>query len=106
VEITGETQAHILPVGDADWQVFYAPGAGHLDVSVTEVPAELDVVFRVLNAERSEIQSWVAPPRAGGDTTATVAVPAAGWYWMELRDGNNDARSPAPFRVSRMFRPD
>jgi hypothetical protein len=104
VEINGETPAHILPLGDADWQVFYAPGPGNLDVAITQVPETLDIAFRVLSAERAEIQYWVAAPRPGGDNTATIAIPAAGWYWMEIRDGNNDARSPKPFKVSRVFR--
>jgi len=34
-----------------------------------------------------------------------VTLPGAGWYWMEIRDGSNDARSPLPFRVTRYFRP-
>ena len=105
VEITGDTHVHILPRGDADWHVFYAPSAGELDVEIAEVAENLDIAFHVLNAERSEIQYWISAPRPGGVTTGTVAIPAPGWYWMELRDGNNDERSPQPFRVSRVFRP-
>jgi hypothetical protein len=104
VEITGETVAHILPIGDGDWHVFYADGAGELDVEIDGVPEVLDISFRVLNAEESEIQYWINAPRPGGVTTGTVTIPAAGWYWMEVRDGNNDARSPLPFTVKRVFR--
>lgn len=104
VEISGETRAHILPRGDADWHVFYAPSAGELDVEIDEVAENLDVAFRVLDAERSEIQYWISAPRPGGVTTGTIPIPAPGWYWMELRDGNNDERSTQPFKVSRVFR--
>jgi hypothetical protein len=105
VEITGETTAHILPLGDGDWHVFYAPAGGELDVEIDEVPENLDVAFRVLDAERNEIQFWIAAPRPGGLTTGTVPLPRAGWYFMEIRDGSNDARSPAPFIIRRNFRP-
>jgi uncharacterized caspase-like protein len=105
VDITGETVAQILPLADGDWQVFYAEAAGELDVEITGVPENLDISFRVLDAERAEIQYWINAPRPGGDTSGTVALPHAGWYWMEIRDGNNDARSPLPFTVKRTFRP-
>lgn len=105
VEISGETQAHILPRGDADWHVFYAPSAGELDVEIEEVADNLDIAFRLLDAERNEIQYWINAPRPGGVTTGTVAIPAPGWYWMELRDGSSDERSTQPFWVNRVFRP-
>jgi hypothetical protein len=104
VEISGETPAQILPVGDGDWHVFYADGPGELDVEIDGVPENLDVAFRVLNADRAEIQYWINAPRQGGVTDGTVSIPAAGWYWMEIRDGNNDARSPQTFTVKRAFR--
>ena len=88
-------------MADADFHVFYAPGPGELDVTIDEVPEALDIAFRVLNADYSEIQYWIAAPRPGGVTTGTVAIPAAGWYWMEVRDGSNDARSPEAFRITR-----
>jgi hypothetical protein len=105
VDITGETAAHILPIGDADWQVFYAPTAGELDVEIDEVAENLDISFRILDAERTEIQYWINAPRRGGQTTGNVSLPRAGWYFMEIRDAGNDARSPAPFVVRRTFRP-
>lgn len=105
VEISGKTHAHILPRGDADWHVFYAPSAGELDVEIDEVAENLDIAFRVLNAERAEIEYWISAPRPGGVTTGTVAIPAPGWYWMELRDGNSDERSTQAFKVTRTFRP-
>lgn len=104
VDIEGETIAHILPVNDGDWHVFYAEKPGTLDVAITGVPAELDIAFRVLDADRNEVQSWVNAPRPGGDTTGSVSLPHTGWYWMEIRDSYNDARSPLPFTVTRTFR--
>jgi hypothetical protein len=105
VELSGETMVHILPVRDADWHVFYADGPGWLDVEISGVPENIDAYYRLLNAERTEIQYWVGPPSVGGVTTGSTQIPAAGWYWMEIRDGNDDARSPIPFTVKRWFRP-
>jgi hypothetical protein len=31
-------------------------------------------------------------------TTGEVDLPAAGWYRLEIRDGNDDQRLPLPFR--------
>ena len=105
VSLDGASPAHILPRGEADWHVFYAPGPGALDVTIDEVPEALDIAFRVLNADRADMTGWITAPRLGGVTTGTVTLPGAGWYWMEIRDGSNDARSPLPFRVTRYFRP-
>ena len=84
----------------------YRGKPGWLDVEISGVPENLDVVYRLLDAERNEIQYWVSPPRVGGVTTGSTKLPAAGWYWMEIRDSNNDARSPYPFTVKRWFRPE
>jgi hypothetical protein len=105
VSLAGSNPAHILPRGEADWNVFYAPGAGTLNVSIDEVPAELDVAFRVLDGDQRDMTGWIPAPRPGGLTTGSVKLERAGWYWMEIRDGGNDARSPAPFRIVREFSP-
>ena len=73
-------------------------------MATPETIAEQEALHGI-NADYAEIQYWIAAPRPGGDTTGTVTIPAAGWYWMEIRDGNNDARSPEAFRVTRVFRP-
>jgi hypothetical protein len=57
----------------------------------------------VLDADQREIQYWVNAPRPGGVTTGSVAIPAAGWYWLQVQAANGDGRSPQPFRVTRVF---
>jgi hypothetical protein len=105
VSLVGSNADYILPKGDGDWHVFYAPGPGMLNVSVDEVPEVLDVALRVLDSDQRDLTGWIIPPRPGGETTGTVKLERPGWYWMEIRDSYNDARSPKPFRVTRTFTP-
>jgi hypothetical protein len=102
---SGSEQGSILPIGSATWQVLYAPGPGELSVTVDQVPEALDVVFHVLDGDQRDLTGWVVPPRKGGDTVGKVRLERAGWYWIEFRDGGNDARSVQPFRVTRQLVP-
>ena len=105
VPLTGSTADYILPKGDGDWQVFYVPGPGTLDVLVDEVPETLDVAVRVVDGDQRDLTGWIVPPRPGGETTGSLKLEKPGWYWMEIRDSSNDARSPRPFRITRTFTP-
>jgi hypothetical protein len=105
VPLIGSNAGYILPRGDGDWQVFYVPGPGTLDVAIDEVPETLDVVLRILDGDQRDLTGWIVPPRPGGVTTGSVALERPGWYWMEIRDGANDSRSARPFRITRDFKP-
>ncbi|MCC0042973.1 MAG: caspase family protein [Brucellaceae bacterium] len=95
--------AAILPKGDADWFEVEAPRAGEFAVLVDQVDEDLDIYVRLWNAD-GKAASWVGPPRPGGVTDAVFAVEAAGIYRLEVRDGNNDARSPVRYRLGVDFR--
>ena len=95
--------AAILPKGDADWFEVEAPRAGEFAVLVDQVDEDLDIYVRLWNAD-GKAASWVGPPRPGGVTDAVFAVEAAGTYRLEVRDGNNDARSPVRYRLGVDFR--
>jgi len=97
------TPGTILPVGDADWQVVRVQEPGMLAVTIDQVPPELDLAFRVLDGDQHDLTGWIVPPRKGGDTSGTAKLEHPGWYWIEVRDGGNDARSPKPFRINRHF---
>ena len=105
VPLVGSNPDYILPQGDSDWHVFYVPGAGTLDISVDEVPETLDVAIRVVDGDQRDLTGTIVPPRPGGVTTGSLTLERAGWYWMEIRDNNNDARSAKPFRITRNFTP-
>ncbi len=97
--------SNILPRADADWYRVTAPRQGALVFTITEVPAALDIEVRVWNANGQPVTGVVSPPRAGADTTGLVDLPAAGDYWLEVRDGRDDARSERPYRLTVRFTP-
>jgi hypothetical protein len=97
--------ATILPLGDSDWYRVTVDEQGALDVAITGVPANLDVQFRVWNAERQVISDWYAPLAPGGDTKATVDLPTGGSYVLEVRDGRDDARAIEPYTLQVTFTP-
>ena len=81
------------------------PSPGTLDVLVDEVPEALDIAVRVVDGDQRDLTGWIVPPRPGGETTGSLKLEKTGWYWMEIRDSYNDARSPKPFRITRTFTP-
>lgn len=89
----------ILPRGDADWYRVSARNPGNLVVHITGSSSNLDMVFRVWNIEKRTVSGWISPLRAGGETTGEVAIQSGGSYFLEVRDGKDDARSVTPYRI-------
>ena len=98
-----ETKGAIMPKGDVDWYGFEVGHQGELSVLFPDPPAELDIAFRVWNAEKSAITSWFAAPRPGADNLSVVDLPAAGRYLLEVRDGRNDQGTPSPYSMRLTF---
>ena len=90
----------ILPRGDADWYRVSTVRSGSLAVQISESPVNLDMVMRVWNDEKRTISGWIAPLRVGGETTGEVAIPEAGIYLIEVRDGRDDDRSVKQYRLT------
>ena len=97
--------ANILPRGDADWFVFSVERQGELRMQIAEVDKELDMVFRVYNADYQAISNWYAPLAKGGNTEGTFDLPSGGRYYLLVSDGNNDARAIQPYRLTLDFVP-
>lgn len=89
----GEILFNILPRGDHDWFRIEAPAQGELALLIDEGPETLDLHYRVWDADRKVIRDWVAPYRKGGLTEGFADLPAAGSYFLEVVDGNDDERS-------------
>ncbi|MBX2997905.1 MAG: PPC domain-containing protein [Caldilineaceae bacterium] len=96
-------QATILPVRDEDWYSFEVKDQGELQIAITGVPADLDISLRVWNANRDAISAWITPLAKGGDTKGMVDLPAPGRYYLEVRDGSDDARSVQPYSLTINF---
>lgn len=97
-------QGNILPRGDADWYAIEAPGPNELAVVISNVAPELDINYRVWDTESRVIDGWFAPLSAGGNTEAITNLPEAGTYYIEVRDGSDDARSIQPYVITATLR--
>ena len=107
VPLAAEVTASLLPKGEVDWYVFDAARQGRLEVTFKNVPANLDLAMRLWNADKSAITSWVYPAAPGGDTVGQFDLPSTGRFFLEVRDGRNDASAAAPYTmVTRLITPD
>lgn len=100
---TGEILFNILPRGDTDWFSVDVGATGELALTIDESPPDLDLYFRVWNADRLVVRDWVAPYSKGGLTEGYADLPAAGLYFVEVADGNHDARSVQHATLSSRF---
>ena len=78
---------------------------GELAIVIDESPPNLDLYFRVWDANRQVVRDWVAPYRKGGATEGFADLPRAGSYFIEVVDGNNDERSVLPATLATTFTP-
>ncbi len=99
IPVQAEISGRINPKGDVDWYHLEVRQQGALHVNITEVAAELDVVFRVWNYEYQTLSAWYSPLRSGAETSAVIDLPLAGDYYLEVRDGRNDAKSEQAYRL-------
>ena len=76
------------------------PGRSELHVLISDVAKDLEVVFRVWNADMRVILDWQAPLRAGGDTKGLAAIEEPGTYYIEVADSRDDARAPEPYTLT------
>lgn len=99
LKLGSSINATILPKGDSDWYRISAPRSGELKVIVSNVAENLDIHARLWNSEKYPASNWIAPLKAGGDTTGNIAIPGAGSYILEVVDGKNNARSTEPYSL-------
>lgn len=95
-------QANILPTGDADWYSFEVTHHGELSVQITGVSDELAVSLRLWNANKDTLTNWFSPLANGGNTNATIDLPQAGAYYLEVA-GNSGERSTQPYTIETTF---
>ncbi|MEX0852137.1 MAG: PPC domain-containing protein, partial [Bauldia sp.] len=101
----GQILFNILPRGDNDWFRVEAASAGELAIVIDESPEDLDIYFQVVDADQKPITGWVAPYRKGGVTEGIADLPMPGIYFIQVSDGNNDARSVTHATLTTAFTP-
>lgn len=101
--IEGETVAHILPRYDQDWLKVKAATSGVLRIEVDDMPDDIDLMVRMLDADRSVVHNWTRSTKPGGVLSAEFAIKAPGTFWLDFRDNGDDGRSPEPFTIRRTF---
>ena len=89
--------ASILPLGEADFNRIQAPRQGELRLHFTEAPANLNMAFRVLGENGAQVWGWQAAPSNGAAFEAIAEIGSPGTYFVEVRDGSNDARSSGAY---------
>ena len=94
-----DLQATILPYRDADWYAVDLDSAGVLTVTLTNVPADIDLDFRTWTANRDLLVNWFSAPAPGDDTVGSIDIPEPGRYLIEVHDRNDDARSVEPYTL-------
>ncbi len=89
----GEIAFNILPRGDEDWFKIEVPSAGELTAIIDPSPENLDLHYRVWNANHDVIRDWIPPYRQGGVTEGYADFPSAGTYFLQISDGGSNARA-------------
>ncbi len=92
--------ASLLPKGEVDWYLFEAKRQGRLEIKITDVPKTLDIALRLWDANKAALTSWVYPSAPGAETLAQFDLPSTGRFFLEVRDGKNDAAAPAPYTMT------
>jgi hypothetical protein len=57
------------------------------------------VALRLYNQELAVVRDWTVPSQPGQDTVLTAELPAAGTYYLEVRDAYDDASAPEAFTL-------
>jgi hypothetical protein len=100
LKLGATVSATILPKGDADWYRLSVPQPGDLNVVITGSAPNLDINFRLWNADKAYASGWFAPLAKGGNSQGSVPLPASGEYMIEVRDGGDDDRSIQAYSLS------
>lgn len=114
IELGKAVAAAIMPRGDVDWYRIDAESQGVLRVDVSETPENLKMTFRVYDSKRATIRAeavrgttgahgWVSAVHEGGPAAATIKLPGAGTYYLEVKASSGDARSAKSYALNTTF---
>jgi hypothetical protein len=92
-------EGYIFPKGDTDWYAFDIPGRSQFHVLVTVGTNEMDMAFRVFNADAGVVYDWYAAPHPGDRSENTYDFKDPGRYYLQVADSYSDARSTQPYTL-------
>jgi len=95
-QVSGSIDRH----GDADFYAVSFSHQGEMTVSFANVPANIDMAFRVLDDAGRLVRNWQTAPATGASWSAWVDIKTPGQYVIEVRDGSNNAFSPATYSMT------
>jgi len=98
------TDVAIFPRGEHNFLAVEVEEHGELTVTANGVPANIDPALRLYGPDDTVLRDWQGSP-AGVDNTLVVDLPGPGRYVIEVVDSYDDARSPAPLKLTAAFVP-
>jgi len=105
INLGDSIEAALIPKGEVDWYRVEVERAGVLRTVIDNSPPELNMSVRLWNADLKHASGWVSAPALGAVLDMPVKIREGGTYFLEVRDGNNDARSAKPYRLTTSWEP-
>ncbi len=99
---TGEVFGNILPIKDLDIYEVEVDQCGMLEVAVTDVAPELDLLVHVYDMEGYSMGS-LAPLRAGAETRGFIKLPEPGVYRIHVYDSGSNGFSSQLYKLATKF---
>ena len=91
-------QAYMFPGGDHDYYRIFAPGDGPLDIAIDQMPGHMRMELALYDTHFNWMSLYHAAD-AEGDPVAIHLDSASGYYYLRVRERDND-RSPAePYQL-------
>lgn len=91
-------QAYIFPGGDYDHYRLYAPGGGPLDISLEQVPGHMRMELALYDTHYGWMSVYKGAS-AEGDPVALHLDEASGYYYLRVRELDNDRSPVEPYQL-------
>ncbi|MCP5519493.1 MAG: pre-peptidase C-terminal domain-containing protein [Verrucomicrobiales bacterium] len=92
-------QAHVFPGGDEDFYRVYAPPGSTLEFIADQAPSNLRLELALYNANYGWMSVYRFAEQEGDPVTLTHS-PAAGYYYLRVRDRDNDRSAAQTYRLT------
>ncbi|RME91635.1 MAG: hypothetical protein D6766_11605, partial [Verrucomicrobia bacterium] len=105
IDSDAQVQGWIFPRNDEDWYEVTLPTAGSLRLSLTDVPADLQMGIDVYDADHRWLGVYRTANNAGDDVRLTFDVASPGTYYCRIRAANGGINPTDPYTFSTEFIP-